>query len=149
MKKYQLLSFAVLAFILVACNTNSPTKPYEGTWSVMEGQTYPYIYGDDTLGHFAYSTYYKTIVISSNKMIATRRSDANIRHEYHYRVLRDSIIELERTYLQSPERPDYKLETRMYFDENHHLIIEKFCEAEHNMTQVLPPPYYSVMLERK
>ena len=34
-------------------------------------------------------------------------------------------------------------------DENHHLIIEKFCEAEHNMTQVLPPPYYSVMLERK
>ncbi len=117
MKKYQLLSFTVLAFILVACNTNSPTKPYEGTWSVMEGQTYPYIYGDDTLGHFAYSTYYKTIVISSNKMIATRRSDANIRH--------------------------------MYFDENHHLIIEKFCEAEHNMTQVLPPPYYSVILERK
>ncbi len=80
-------------------------------------------------------------------MIATRRSDANIRHEYHYRVLRDSVIELERTYLQSPERPDYKLETRMYFDENHHLIIEKFCEAEFYPFD--PPSYFSVMLERK
>ena len=127
------LVVAFAAFALIACENKSsaPANGYEGTWNVIDTQYY--------------SGFYKTVVISKDSMIATARID-NARYNYHYRVVKDSVIKLERTFLQNPERSDYTEEVNIYFDANKHLVIENFSIGD--LTQVFPPVYLPVMLEK-
>jgi len=139
--------FISIAMLCVACNSNSPTKAYQGVWEPIEGH-----YGDpivefgDTVGWFWYSTFYNEVVISSNKMVATS-SHVTKQYEYHYQMLRDDVIELERTFLGDSSRPDYVVETRMYFDEDNNLIIENFSAGD--LFNNYPPRYFPVKMKKK
>ncbi len=141
MKKVFLLT---LIAGLASCNTNSPTKAYEGVWEVMKDQDSVIVLNDSTRYVIGYSSYYDNVVITSKTMTATSQTD---KYEYHYRILRDSIIELERTFLNDPTRQDYVVETKMYFNKDKHLIIENFSLGD--ISQVSPPTYRPVMLKRK
>ena len=131
MKKFLFLALMACAFIACDKKSSTPTNEYEGVWNVIESQNY--------------SGFYKNVVISSDSMIAITRKD-NARYNYHYRIVNDSVIELERTFLQNSERPDYTEEVNIYFDANKHLVIENFSLGD--LTQVFPPVYLPVMLEK-
>ena len=142
MKKVFLLT--LIAGVLASCNTNSPTKAYEGVWEVMKGQDSVIVLNDSSRYVIGYSSYYDNVVITSKTMTASSQTD---KYEYHYRILRDSIIELERTFLNDPTRQDYVVETKMYFNKDKHLIIENFSLGD--ISQIAPPTYRPVMLKRK
>ena len=122
MKKYCLFVLAALAF--AACNTNSPTKSYEGTWEPQEGYFKYIVYENGDIYSPMYSTFYKKVKITSDQMIAF--DSESKQYLYNYKFLRDSVIELEATFRPEGTLPARFIETRMYFDSAHYLIVEKF-----------------------
>ena len=134
-----------MALVFVSCNQNTPTKDYEGVWTVMENQHKDVLLPDSSKLVIIYSDFYKEVHIMADSMIAYTRSD-NARYNYHYRVVKDGVIELERTFLQDPSREDYIEEVTISFDEEKHLIIEKFSPGD--LSQVYPPIYLPVMLSK-
>ena len=144
MKK--LFLFVAVIMLFVACNSATMSNGYEGTWTVVEDSTQISALTDTTNGDIYYSRYFKEVIISKDSMIAFARLD-NARYNYHYRIVKNNVIELERTFLQDPGRPDYVNDVAIYFDADNHLIIENFSLGD--ISQIFPPLYLPIMLQRK
>lgn len=144
MKK--LFLFVAVIMLFVACNSAAMSNGYEGTWTVVEDSTQISALTDATNGDIYYSRYFKEVIISKDSMIAFARLD-NARYNYHYRIVKNNVIELERTFLQDPGRPDYVNDVAIYFDADNHLIIENFSLGD--ISQIFPPLYLPIMLQRK
>lgn len=132
--------FLLLFVALVSCNNNAPTKAYEGVWKTVAHADY-FLLSDSSFFVKEYVTFYNEVIITSDRMIADNK------YTYHYRVLGDSVIELERTFLNNPSRSDYVDTVKMYFTEDKCLVIENFSLG--SIAQIAPPIYLPVMLQRK
>jgi len=111
MKKYQLLSLVILAFMFAACSTNEPENAFTGVWEyILPG-------GEKSTCDL--------FVITSDSIKAIDCQTQEEHYHAHYTFLRDSVIELERCWLKGVS-PLYNAEAQMYFDEDKYLIISPF-----------------------
>ena len=123
MKK--ILLFAIPVLFLAACQTNYPTKAFEGLWE-------PIGYEDCDI-----------FVISSDSIKAIQSNTKQEHYQCHYKVLRDSIVELERTWMWKLadgvvlKPSDVTSEAYMYIDKEQHLIIKYFL-PESELSQNYP-----------
>lgn len=113
MKKIFIL-LTLIAAIFAACNSNEPEKKFVGTWDPV---------GSDC----------DVFVITSDSIKAIQNETGLEHYQAHYKMLRDSVAELERCWLGEnhsgldfhPE--DYFVaEVKMYIDKDGYLIIQPF-----------------------
>ena len=104
--KTKFFLFSVLALLFAACNNNEPSNAFVGTWEtvVPEGEKI-----------------YDIFVITSDSIKAINAEQ----YHAHYKILRDSVIELERCWMPK-DYEKYISEAQMYFDESGYLIIQPF-----------------------
>ncbi|MCR5049549.1 MAG: hypothetical protein K6A36_00525 [Paludibacteraceae bacterium] len=122
-----LLSVCVLSFVLAACNTTASNR-YEGVWKPIDED-------------------YNRFVITKDSMYFVEE-DKSHSFQCHYTILSDSVIELERCWLEDPERPDYIAEVAIYFDENKHLVIENYLPTL-ALAQCAAHEYYNLVLKKR
>ena len=137
--KTKLFIFATISVILSACNKNEPTKAFEGVWE-------PFLCEECVIPDL--------FVITSDSIKAIQCDTKEEHYQCHYKVLRDSIVELERCWiieeLESMQRPynpsDYISEEYMYVDNEGFLIIRKFWMG--NEISQIYPNYTQLKLRR-
>ena len=118
MKK--ILLFAML-FLLAACNSNEPNKAFIGKWEPVRYEEYD------------------VFVITSDSIKAINCDTKEEHYQCHYKILHDSIAELERCWLeklaegrdttiQKDYHPElyFVEEVEMYIDDQGYLIIRPF-----------------------
>ena len=128
MKK--ILLFAML-FLLAACNSNEPNKAFIGKW--------------DPVGYEGVDVF----VITSDSIKAIQCDTKEEHYQCHYKILHDSIAELERCWLkettqginssQSDLNPEqfYIAEVQMYLDKEGYLVIHPF-DIVGELSQIVP-----------
>lgn len=128
MKK--ILLFAML-FLLAACNSNEPNKAFIGKW--------------EPVGYEEYDVF----VITSDSIKAINCDTKEEHYQCHYKILHDSIAELERCWLeklaedkdttQSDFNPEqfYIAEVQMYLDKEGYLVIHPF-DIVGELSQIVP-----------
>ena len=130
--------FAILAVLFAACNTNEPAKAFIGTWEPVGYETYD------------------TFVITSDSIKAIKCDTKEEHYQAHYKVLRDSVIELERCWLErqyknagpSDWNPEeyFFTEAKMYIDGEGCLVIEPF---DYGSLLVEIKPNYAILKLKK
>lgn len=124
-KKAMFISVLFLSSVFAACNTTASNR-YEGVWKPIDGD-------------------YNRFVITKDSMYLVD-DDKSHAFQCHYTILKDSVIELERCWLENPERIDYIAEVAIYFDKNKHLVIENYMPT---LANCIPCEYYNLVLKKK
>ena len=129
MKKLCIL--AVTAVLLVACETNHPSKAFIGTW--------------EPVGYEEYDIF----IITSDSIKAIQCDTKKEHYQSHYKILRDSVAELERCWLKettqgiNSSQSDlnseqfYIAEVQMYLDKEGYLVIHPF-DIVGELSQIVP-----------
>ena len=125
-----ILCVVVLAFF-AECKINEPKKAFAGVWSPVRYETVD------------------KFVITSDSIKAIHCEDGQEHYQTYYKVLRDSVVLLERCWLEArwqgydsthldwhPEEYFFT-EAQMYIDKNGYLIIRPF-DIESPLSQVSP-----------
>ena len=134
MKK--LFLFTVAAMIFAACTTSEPTRKFIGVWEPV---------GYENCDRF---------VISSDTIKAVQCETGLQHYQCHYKILRDSVVELERCWMKDiagddfdyQASPDYVSEEYMYIDQQGYLIIR--CFMLYGELCELYPNYSHLKLKR-
>ena len=113
MKRINLFLIAAVTLLLAACNTNEPTKAYEGVWEpvLFDGIEVPDLF-----------------IISSDSIKAYSIQLKEEYYQCHYKVVGKDIVELERCWAKQNNYPEslWKAEVSMYIDEQDQLVIKDF-----------------------
>ncbi|MBQ6764149.1 MAG: hypothetical protein IJP45_03065 [Paludibacteraceae bacterium] len=135
MKTTRLIFFAVMAMLFAACNSNAPTKAYEGVWEPVNN-------GGVERGDLF------VVTSDSIKGILGGGDAPIIYYRCHYKVLRDSVVELERCWMADFAGAEESMtsETYMYINNQGYLIIKDF-DPLMQLVQVVPN-YASLTLKR-
>ena len=124
--------------LLAACNTPEPTNAYVGIWE-----------------HAKFAVDNGLFYISSDTIKVIERNDdySRVHHLCHYKIVRDSVVELERCWLEIwkqnvvdfyYDESRYKEEVYMYIDEEGYLIVKNFDYG----AALTNPYYYDLKLKR-
>ena len=133
MKK--IIFFAIMSLLLVACNKNEPQKVHIGVWEPVDS-------GVDLF------------VITADSIKAIQIDTKAEHYQCHYRIINDSVAELERSWLKeylnlppSDFHPEQYLheEVKMYFDKEGYLIINPFWGG---VLEQIYPNYAILKLKR-
>jgi len=124
MKTLKLLILAVVAMILAACNTNEPTKAFEGTWV-------PVVFEDVNIPD--------VFIITSDSIKGILYKEKIEYYFCHYKVVRKGVVELERCWAKQRNFPEtfWFAKVPMYIDEQGYLIIEDF-DPSIELEQIYP-----------
>lgn len=120
------LFLSVWVIIIGSCSPNKTSNDFVGVWS-------PIRYEECDM-----------FVISADSIIAIRCETKEKHLQCHYTILRDSIIKLERCWMT--EGDFIVTESKMYFDEEGHLIINPFTN-DGFLAEVFPN--YSILKLKK
>ena len=122
MKRIYLFVIVAVSLLHSACDMNNPTKNFEGVWEPNIGEK---VEAPDLF------------VITSDSIKAIEKETGLEHYQSHYKFVKDSIIELERTWLGHSDSEWYVSEQYMYFEENNNLII-KYFEPVSPISQIFP-----------
>jgi len=121
-KVYLCLVIAVLG--LAACGTNEPIKVFEGVW--------------DPVGYEEVDQFF----ITSDSIKAININTGKTHHQCYYKVLRDSVAELKRSWWE----PETAVEVQMYINKEGILFINPFG-TEGELAEIYPN--YTILRLRK